>query len=473
MDPDPTVKIPRGSEANPATVSTDGDPRRSLPSVDRLLRPLLGAGLPAWAARGAAREVLAEARKALERGEPAGDLQGLARERAAARLRIRPARVINATGVVLHTNLGRAPLAPAAAAAVAAAAAGYADVELDLARGERGGRQAALHAMLCELSGAEDALVVNNNAAAVLLALAALARGREVIVSRGELVEIGGSFRVPEILLQAGVTLREVGTTNRTHLRDYAGALGERTGALLKVHRSNFEQRGFTSEVGLAELVALGREHGIPVIDDLGSGTLVDLRAEGLPAEAYVPLRVADGADLVCFSGDKLLGGPQAGIVLGRAPAVDALRHSPLARALRTDKLGLAALHATLRLLLEGRREELPVVRMLTEPVEKVAERARTLASELSAVAGDRLRVEVEPTRGTVGGGSLPGFELPSAAVVLADPQGGASALAARLRRGSVPVLARVRGDRVWLDARTLLADEPAQLVAALEEALV
>jgi len=454
MDPDPTVKIPRGSEANPATVSTDGDPRRSLPSVDRLLRPLLGAGLPAWAARGAAREVLAEARKALERGEPAGDLQGLARERAAARLRIRPARVINATGVVLHTNLGRAPLAPAAAAAVAAAAAGYADVELDLARGERGGRQAALHAMLCELSGAEDALVVNNNAAAVL-------------------VEIGGSFRVPEILLQAGVTLREVGTTNRTHLRDYAGALGERTGALLKVHRSNFEQRGFTSEVGLAELVALGREHGIPVIDDLGSGTLVDLRAEGLPAEAYVPLRVADGADLVCFSGDKLLGGPQAGIVLGRAPAVDALRHSPLARALRTDKLGLAALHATLRLLLEGRREELPVVRMLTEPVEKVAERARTLASELSAVAGDRLRVEVEPTRGTVGGGSLPGFELPSAAVVLADPQGGASALAARLRRGSVPVLARVRGDRVWLDARTLLADEPAQLVAALEEALV
>ncbi len=449
------------------------DPRRSLPGVDRLARELEEEGCGAeWACLRAARAAIDEARQRIARDEPVGDVRADAAGRCAELTRPRPGRVVNGTGVVLHTNLGRAPLAPAAAAAVAETAAGYSDVELDLASGGRGKRQAAVCQMLCALSGAEDALVVNNNAAAVLLALAALARGREVIVSRGELVEIGGSFRVPEILAQAGVTLAEVGTTNRTHLRDYTAAIGTRTGALLKVHRSNFEQRGFVTEVGLAELVALGTERGVPVIDDLGSGTLLDLRAEGLPEDSFVPGRVAAGADLVCFSGDKLLGGPQAGLVLGRHEIVERLRTSPLARALRADKLDLAALDATLRLLLEGRREEIPVVRMLLEPVEKVAERARALAGALSAAIGDRLSVEVEPVVGAVGGGSLPGFELPSAAVVLDGARHGADALAAALRAAPLPVLVRTREDRVWIDARTLLADEPPLVVAALQHAL-
>jgi L-seryl-tRNA(Ser) seleniumtransferase len=313
---------------------------------------------------------------------------------------------------------------------------------------------------------------VNNNAAAVLLALAGLARGREVVVSRGELVEIGGSFRVPEILEQAGVQLREVGTTNRTHPRDYENAIADSTAALLKVHRSNFEQRGFVTEVDLAALVEIGARHALPVIDDLGSGTLLDLRSACLPEDAYVPSRLAAGADLVCFSGDKLLGGPQAGLILGRADAVDALRRNPLARALRVDKLDLAALHATLALLLEGRRQEIPVVRMLLEPVEKLSERARGLAASLAGVAGDRLVVEVEPVSAAVGGGSLPGFELPSAAVVLSGAAPGADALAARLRSAPLPVLVRTREDRVWIDTRTLLEGEEEAVQAALEHAL-
>ncbi|MDX1650247.1 MAG: L-seryl-tRNA(Sec) selenium transferase, partial [Myxococcota bacterium] len=360
-------------------------------------------------------------------------------------------------------------------AAVAAAAGGYGDLELDRVGGGRGDRLEALTALLVRLSGAEAALAVNNGAAAVLLALDTLARGREVVVSRGELVEIGGSFRVPEIMARAGVRLVEVGTTNRTHLRDVEAALGPATGALLKVHRSNFEQRGFVAEVPLAQLAALGRRHGVPVVEDLGSGTLVDLRARGLPAESFAPARLAAGADVVCFSGDKLLGGPQAGIVLGRADAVEAMRRSPLARALRLDKLGIAALDATLRLLAEGRPERVPVLRMLLEPPERVAARARALAERLRAAAADApapgVGVEVVETRAPAGGGSIPGFEQPGAAVAL-DAPGGADALARRLREAEVPVVARIEAGRVLLEARTLLPGDDAALEKALRAAL-
>ncbi|MBW2240852.1 MAG: L-seryl-tRNA(Sec) selenium transferase [Deltaproteobacteria bacterium] len=461
MDRDSKVK-------NPA-----GDPRRALPSIDRLTRDLTQAApeLPTWAVQAAAQEAVARARAALGAGESAGDVALEAHQRAAELARPSPGRVVNATGVVLHTNLGRSPLAPAAASALAAASLGYSDVELDLASGGRGKRQASLTGMLCLLSGAEDALVVNNNAGAVLLALAALARGREVIVSRGELVEIGGSFRVPEILEQAGVRLVEVGTTNRTHPKDYERAIGPETGALLKVHRSNFEQQGFVTEVGIPELRRIGDAHGVPVIDDLGSGTLLDLRSEGLPDDSWAPGRLQQGADLVCFSGDKLLGGPQAGIVLGTRGPVGRLRASPMARALRLDKLGMAALDATLRLLLEDRREEIPTLRMLLEPLEQVGERARALAKRLAERLQDAAEIEVLAVPGAVGGGSLPGFELPSVAIAVRAPAG-ADALAEALRGAPVPVLARTRDDRVWIDARTLQGGEDVLVEQALAHAL-
>jgi L-seryl-tRNA(Ser) seleniumtransferase len=397
--------------------------------------------------------------------------------------------VVNATGVVLHTNLGRAVLAPGAAAAVAEAAAAYSDLELDLASGRRGDRLGAVGALLARAAGAEAGLAVNNNAAAVLLIANTFAgrrptadepagsatessvgpaSPREVVISRGELVEIGGSFRVPEVMERAGVRLVEVGTTNRTRASDYAAAIGPRTGLLLKVHRSNFEQRGFVEETPLEALVELGLERGVPVAEDLGSATLLDLRDRGLPPESYAPARVAAGADLVCFSGDKLLGGPQAGLVLGREAAVAELRRNPLARALRLDKLSLAALDWTLRAVLDGRAEtEIPVVRQLAEPLEQVEARARVLAARLLKAVGPRLEVAVEPARSPVGGGSLPGFELDTWVVSLRDAAG-AARLAARLRHAPVPVLSRVRDDRVLLDPRTLLPGDEADIDAAL-----
>jgi L-seryl-tRNA(Ser) seleniumtransferase len=445
------------------------DPRRGLPSVDRLLRVLeaRGTGLPVWALREGARRALAAARSALEGGRPPGDPEAAAVALAGELARPRPVRVVNASGVVLHTNLGRAVLATEVANQVAAAATSYSALELDLGTGERGERGAGVATLLCLLASAEDALAVNNGAGALLLAVSALARGREVIVSRGELVEIGGSFRIPEILGEAGVTLVEVGTTNRTHRRDYEAALGPRTGLILKVHRSNFALSGFVAEVELAELVALGRQRGVPVVEDLGSATLVDLRAHGLPPESFAPARLASGVDLVCFSGDKLLGGPQAGIVLGRAERVTMLRKSPLARALRLDKLSLAALDATLRLLLAGRAHELPTLGQLLEPAERVAERAAALAGRLRKSAPAGLEIALEATRAPVGGGSLPGFELASTAVALACAGGGES-LAQALRAASVPVIGRVVGDRVLLDARTLLPGDEVAIEAAV-----
>jgi L-seryl-tRNA(Ser) seleniumtransferase len=452
------------------------DRRRALPPVGRLAEALAARhpDLPAWARVEGARRAVADARRRLaaER-EPAAPSQEALMAEAAARARElarpRPGRVVNATGVVLHTNLGRAVLGAGAAREVAEVAVRYSDLELDLEGGGRGQRLAAVREKLVLLSGAEAALAVNNNAAAVLLALDTLARGREVIVSRGELVEIGGSFRVPEILERAGVRLVEVGTTNRTHPRDYEEAIGPETALLLKVHRSNFEQRGFVAEVGVERLAQIAGARGLPLVEDLGSGTLRQLEGVELPSESLAPARLRLGADLVCFSGDKLLGGPQAGIALGRRDIVEAMAHNPLARALRLDKLGLAALDWTLRVLLAGSGEaEIPTLRRLAAPAEALRGRAEKLAVRLAEVLGAGASVAAEPERSAVGGGSLPGFELPTW-VVAVRAGVGPDALAGRLRAAPVPVLARIREDALLLDVRTLLDDDD----PAVEDALV
>ena len=397
----------------------------------------------------AARTVLERAREEIRAGAEPGDLVArLQAELAGAR---RPAlrRVLNATGVLVHTNLGRAPLAAAALQRVAAAA-GYSNLELDLSSGSRGSRQDHLAPLLRRLTGAEAALVVNNNAAAVLLALAALAEGREVVVSRGELIEIGDGFRIPDVLARSGARLVEVGTTNRTRAADYEQAVGPETAVLLRVHQSNFRVVGFTEQPRLEELAAIARRHGLPLVDDLGSGALVDVEGEPTPAQA-----LEAGADLVCFSGDKLLGGPQAGIVAGRAELVERLRRHPLHRALRSDKLTLAALEGTLLLYLD-RPEEIPVLRMLREPGEAVRARAERLAASSGGT--------VEETVARVGGGALPTAELPSYACAVEEE------LAAALRDHEPPVLAVVRDGRTLLDCRTLTdaeADEVARAVLA------
>jgi L-seryl-tRNA(Ser) seleniumtransferase len=419
---------------------SDAPPRRvrerlrDLPSVDRLATSVARAELAARRDEllaGAADEV---------------DLVSRARERLRPSLR----RVLNATGVVVHTNLGRAPLAPAARAAVAAAAEGYSNLELDLATGERGSRHAHVEALLREITAAEAALAVNNCAAAVLLAAAALAGpGREVVVSRGQLIEIGGGFRVPEVVAQAGARLVEVGTTNRTRLGDYAAALGEHTGAILRAHPSNFRTLGFTEEVEIEALCELG----VPVIDDVGSGVLAD-ELELLSEEPSVRRSLRAGAAVVCFSGDKLLGGPQAGVMVGARDAIEACRRHPLARAVRIDKLSLAALRATLALYRDAdlARAELPVMRMLEATPDELDARARRLA--------EGCRGEVVAATAKVGGGALPLLELPGPAVAvdvgLVEP----------LRAGDPSIVGRVADGRLLLDVRTLTDDE-ADLVAA------
>lgn len=468
------------------------DPRRALPAVERLAAAVREQApeLPEWAVTAAVRAALADARSRAAASSAASPLPELAElgdaaaRRARAVARPSPTRVVNATGVVLHTNLGRALLAPAAAAAAAAAATRYGDLELDLGTGRRGDRLAAVAGKLELLAGAEAALAVNNNAGALVLAVTALAGGgREVIVSRGELVEIGGSFRLPEMIEAAGARLVEVGTTNRTHVQDYRRAIGPDTALLLKVHRSNFEVIGFTAEVELPALSALAREHGLPLLEDLGSGTLVDLRGTGLPAASYAPARLRLGADLLCFSGDKLFGGPQAGILLGRADLVATLRRHPLARALRLDKMSLAALDWTVAALLAGETETIPVLRQLSEPLGAVACRARQLLGVLEPIAtAAGARIVLQPSRVPVGGGSLPGFELSSWALALhVDGLGahrlgahrlGAHELATRLRAATVPVVARVVDGVVLLDARTMLDEDLGAVAAALASAL-
>lgn len=422
---------------------------------------------PRWAVVEAARRAISDRRAALLAGTAQDAVVDAGTVAAVAAQLARPAlrQVINATGVVLHTNLGRAPIAAAARAAIDEVARGYSNLEYDLVAGERGSRHDHLRGLLCELTGAEDALVVNNNAAATVLGLAALATDKEIIVSRGELVEIGGSFRLPEILKLSRGILVEVGTTNKTHPKDYVQAITPATGLLLKVHRSNFAIVGFTSEVEPAALVALGKERGLATMIDLGSGALVDRptqRAWGLPDEPTVAETVASGADLVTFSGDKLLGGPQAGIAVGSKAAVAQARAHPLMRALRPDKLTLAALGATLALYKEGTLDALPTTRMLGATADSLRVVADQLAAAIGTVGG--LVVAVEPSRATVGGGAMPTAQLASWAVTLAGAP--ADGLDRQLRQHAV--VGRIEDGRVWLDVRTIAADEHETVAAAI-----
>jgi L-seryl-tRNA(Ser) seleniumtransferase len=428
------------------------DPRVA-PAIERHGRPLVVAEL---------RELLAEYRGALKVGTavpPAADaiVQGLLhRLDAVAAPSLR--RVFNLTGTVLHTNLGRALLPREAIDAEALVLGAPSNLEYDLQAGERGERDAHLEGRLCRITGAEAATAVNNNAGAVLLALSSIAAGREVIVSRGELVEIGGSFRIPEILEAAGCALREVGTTNRTHLADYEKAIGPKTAALLKVHASNYAVVGFTASPVESELAALAHARGLPFVNDLGSGSLVALERFGLPAEPTPMRALAAGADLVTFSGDKLLGGPQAGLVVGRRELVARLRNNPLKRALRLDKGRIAALEAVLRLYLDPARlrERLPTLRLLTRPQDEIAALARRMRPALQAWCGERAEVGVEPCASQVGSGSLPVDRLPSVALRIASTEVKPVAVAKALRALPIPVIGRVHEDAVWLDLRCL-----------------
>jgi L-seryl-tRNA(Ser) seleniumtransferase len=456
---------------------------RQIPAIDVLLRqPIIAARvtLDGHAAVVQALRSAADAwrTKLATRKDTAGDpLQWITTESlrvldasGAASLR----RVINATGVILHTNLGRAPLARAAADRAAEVARGYSNLEYDLDAGVRGHRHQHAEHLLRTVSGAEAALVTNNNAAATLLVLAALAAGREVIVSRGELVEIGGGFRVPDIMAQSGAILREVGTTNRTRVSDYAAAISDRTGLILRVHPSNFRMTGFTERPSVADLSALARRFGCPLFEDLGSGWLGLPAAGGWPDalrdEPSVRDGISAGIDLVAFSGDKLLGGPQAGIVVGRRDLVDQVRRHPLMRAVRADKQTYAALEATLALWVrEPARPEIPVVRMLMEPVASIEARAKALMSKMSSEAiSAQIASELIDGFSTIGGGSAPETSLPTRLIAVRSPAHSASELDARLRAGSPPVIARIQHDALLIDLRTVEPEDETALTAAL-----
>src|SRR6266702_4382061 len=435
---------------------------RDLPSVDRLLRDPLLVSLPRELALQAARDVLEDARRATLDGGwtfALADLPRLVeqRVRAATAPRLRP--VLNASGVIIHTNLGRAPLSPAALEAAKQAAQGYSNLEYDLEAGERGSRHNLVTDLLSRLTGAEDALVANNNAAAVLLILSALGQGAEAIISRGQLVEIGGGFRIPDVMRQSGVSLVEVGTTNRTYAADFEAAITEHTALLLRVHASNFLQVGFVHQPTLEELVAVGTHHGLPIVDDLGSGSLIDTSRFGLAREPMVQTSVAAGVTLVAFSGDKLLGGPQAGIIVGRATELTRLRRHPLMRAIRPDKLTLAALGATLVHYVRGEAErDVPVWRMISAPVTDLEARARAMAARLGG--------HTVPTRSAIGGGSLPGQTQPSWAVAFESPA--PDRLAAALRHADPPVIGRIEDNRVLLDLRAILPEQDPVLERAV-----
>jgi L-seryl-tRNA(Ser) seleniumtransferase len=442
---------------------------RTLPSVDEVLRSPAGqellATLPRWAVLRAAQQEIARLRQVLLELAPGASAPAPAVEparlRAATAELVRPSlcRVINATGVVLHTNLGRAPLHPEAVARVAEVAGRYSNLEYEIDARRRGSRHDHVAELIGELCAAEAACVVNNNAAAVLLALAELAAGREVVVSRGELVEIGGSFRIPDVMRASGARLVEVGTTNKTHPADYRAAIGPDTALLLKVHRSNFAIVGFTAEVPVAELVAIGRERGLPTMVDWGSGSLVALGGE-IPAAELC----RSGADVVTFSGDKLLGGPQAGLLCGRAQTIARLRKHPLMRAMRPDKMTLAALEATLSLYRDGRGEEIPAVAMLRAPAAVLRERAERLLARLRTLMPG-LRLELREVSSAVGGGALPLYEPPSFAVAaLGDPE----ALDARLRAWRPPVVGRIADGALLFDVRTVYDDDIEEIACAL-----
>jgi L-seryl-tRNA(Ser) seleniumtransferase len=458
---------------------------RALPSVDEVLRDLDGGETaPRPRVVEAVRAILEESRRAMLAATSADELERAVpappalRARVEARLTAAAAwrldRVVNATGVVLHTNLGRAPLSDEALDRLALLGRFYSNLELDVATKERGSRYAHVDPLLCRLTGAEASLVVNNNAAAVLLALESLARGREVVVSRGELIEIGGAFRIPDIMERSGARLVEVGTTNRTRAADYAAAIGSDTALLLKVHPSNYRVMGFTEAVSTRELAELGRARNVPVMEDLGSGSFVDLQPHGFPHEPTAPETVAAGADLVTFSGDKLLGGPQAGILVGRRPLVERCRKNPLNRALRIDKLTLAALEATLRAYDDPARAlaTIPTLRMLTEPAAAVRRRAQRILRGLPTAVRVALDARVVADRSQVGGGALPTVELETAALALGSAAYPAVRCDAGLRAARPPVIGRIAEERLLLDCRTI-ADAEIPLVVAAVTTLV
>jgi L-seryl-tRNA(Ser) seleniumtransferase len=459
------------------------DPNLSrLPAVGRLLDdPAMAPAIATWGralVTTLLREEIDRRRERLRAGSPAGerptpdDLAAAVASRAETLLAPSPIVVINATGVVAHTNLGRSILSPAAARRVAEAAGGYLNLEYDLATGARGDRMAHLDGLLQRLFPGHAALAVNNNAGAILLALRALGRGREVIVSRGELVEIGGAFRVPDILAASGAKMREVGTTNRTRPSDYADAIGAKTAVLLKIHASNFKIVGFAEEASIAELASLGSAAGVPVVVDWGSGDLLDLGTLGVRDEIPVATLLAEGADLVTFSGDKLLGGPQAGLVVGRPDLVKKLRRDPLARVLRLDRLQIAALRETLAAYVTGRaQQEIPTLVMLALPAAEIKRRADVVARAVAAqVPGFVWRVEEGVSR--PGGGSSPTGEIPTSLLSIEAPEGDAGRLEERLRTGRPPVVARVQERRLLLDLRTVRPDQDAELARRLIEGL-
>lgn len=456
---------------------------RELPSVDELLGQPRLLGLAEKMGRSivtqAARGVLADVR-AQFKIDPGNthlislpEIEAQIAERVEAMLSPSLRRVINATGVILHTNLGRAPLSDYVAARIVETATRYSNLEYDIPSGERGKRDVHTAALLAEQVGAEAAIVVNNNAAAVFLVLHTLAKGAEVIVSRGELIEIGDGFRIPDIMAESGAVLREVGTTNRTRLRDYERAINERTRLLLRVHPSNFRITGFTERPSLDELVGLGRRHQLPVFEDLGSGCLADLAASGI-AEPVARVSCDAGVSVVCFSGDKLLGGPQAGIIAGQREIIERIRRNPLFRALRVDKLTIAALEVTLKAYLRGAYDEIPALRMIRLSADEVARRAANFAAQLRTSLPRDVTLAVHEGFSVIGGGSTPDQQLPTHLIAISSPRQSATQLEERLRnpeRGT-PVIARIEDDRLLVDLRTVFADEEAALAVALVSAL-
>ncbi len=455
---------------------------RTLPAIDRLLGTALLTDLeqshPHILIREAAQNIVDELRRQLldkQAALPDLDLDAVASlvatkvaEMGKPSLR----KVINVTGTLLHTNLGRAPLCSEALQAINEIAQGYSNLEYDLDEGQRGKRFTHVEGLICKLTGGEAATVVNNNAGAVMLALAALGGGRSAVVSRGELIEIGGSFRIPDIMAASGVDLIEVGTTNKTHLKDYAEAIDGETALILKVHTSNYRILGFTEAVSGENLAELAHQHDIPVLEDLGSGLLMDLTPYGLPREPTVREALKTGIDLVTFSGDKLLGGPQAGIIVGNRDVIDKVRKHPMARALRIDKLTLAALEATLRLYLDPQKalQRIPTLRMLSLPVEELQRRCENLLPHLLTHIGDKADCSIIETTATVGGGALPLAELPGCVIALAPKQISLNELTTRLRSCEPAVIGRIQDDRFLIDPRTLNQDDEDLLLKALKQ---
>ncbi|OQX64039.1 MAG: L-seryl-tRNA(Sec) selenium transferase [Desulfococcus sp. 4484_241] len=447
---------------------------RQLPGIDTIIERLQkrnGTGnIPPAVLAKAARDTVSNLRADIKENEDGvpeqwlapENLENIALQKAQDAMRPNLKPLVNGTGVVIHTNLGRSPLCRQAIDHLTAVASGYSNLEFDLSAGKRGIRYACVEELICEFTGAQAAMAVNNNAGAVLLGVETFARGREVIVSRGELVEIGGSFRIPDVIKKSGAILKEVGTTNRTHLKDYENAISPDTGMLLKVHTSNYGMVGFTAEVGLKELAELGKRHNIPVMNDLGSGTLVDLSRYGLVREPTVMDAVSTGADLVTFSGDKLLGGPQAGILVGKKEIISSVRSNPLTRALRIDKLTLAALEMTLRAYREPEKlaDTVPTLRMLAMPAGEVRIKAEMLAKELESMGDRRLEANVLPLVSKPGGGAMPFVEIPSSGVAVTVEGFSPNRLEQALRKADPPVIGRIEDDRFVIDLRTVAESE-------------